>query len=267
VPPVLPFGIHVITSIIVFLMGLTAGCFLNVLIERIPVNKPIKPPLFQCPACSENMGIARVIPIAWYIKNKGKCAHCSAKFSFSYLMAELLTGMVWLLVYLRYGISFESLALIYLFSILVAVAFIDFKHYIIPNKLVLAALAGGSVVFICHVFYRPFALYDPPLWYTPLIGMVSASGFLFVIAIVGLLIYKNDDAMGMGDVKIFLPIGLFFGWKLAILSLFISVVSGAVISIILLILRIKNRKSTIPFGPFIVFAAIIAGLCGNSFIY
>ena len=96
--------------------------------------------------------------------------------------------------------------------------------------------------------------------------MLSASGILFIVALIGLLIYGNDGAMGMGDVKLFLPIGLFLGWKLALLALFLSIMLGGITSIILLILRIKDRKSAIPFGPFIIIATFIAGLYGNQIL-
>lgn len=96
--------------------------------------------------------------------------------------------------------------------------------------------------------------------------MFSASGVLFIIALIGLLIYGNDGAMGMGDVKLFLPIGLFLGWKLALLTLFLSILIGGIISTILLVFRIKDRKSAIPFGPFIIFATFIAGLYGSRIL-
>jgi len=96
--------------------------------------------------------------------------------------------------------------------------------------------------------------------------MVSASGVLFIVALIGLLIYKNDGAMGMGDVKIFMPIGLFIGWKLALLALFMSIMAGGLISIFLLLFRIKDRKSAIPFGPYIILGTFIAVFFGNNLL-
>ena len=96
--------------------------------------------------------------------------------------------------------------------------------------------------------------------------MISSSGILFLIALIGLIIYRNDGAMGMGDVKIFMPIGMFLGWKLSLLTLVSSVFLGGITSLVLLILKIKGRKSAIPFGPFIVAAALFTSLFGNQFI-
>ena len=114
---------------------------------------------------------------------RGRCRYCNARISPRYLLIELLTGFVYVIVYLRYGISVETLALLYLFSILRAVFFIDLEHMIIPNGLVLLGMAGGALVMVYNLFV-PFSLYQPSRWYTPLIGMVSASGILFAIALV-----------------------------------------------------------------------------------
>lgn len=241
-----------------FIMGLCVGSFLNVCIYRIPLEKSITFPPSACTSCGVGIKAIDMIPILSYIGLKGKCRNCKAPISLQYPLVELLTGVLWLFVYLRYGLSFETVAFIYLFSLLIPIAFIDFTHMIIPNGLVLAGLVGGAGVLLYHTFYKPFALLDSSLWYAPLIGMVSASGILFLVALLGLLIYKDDGAMGMGDVKLFLPIGLFLGWKLSLLTLFISVMLGGIVSIILLLFHIKDRKSAIPFGPFIVLATFIS---------
>jgi leader peptidase (prepilin peptidase) / N-methyltransferase len=87
-----------------------------------------------------------------------------------------------------------------------------------------------------------------------------------LIAVIGLIIYKTDDAMGMGDVKIFAPIGLFLGWKLCLLVLMLSIVIAGVTSVVLMVTGLKKRKDTIPFGPFIVLSSFIAILWGTSII-
>lgn len=248
-------------GIFIFLAGLCVGSFLNVCIYRIPLEKSIAFPPSSCPSCGSRLKPADLIPVLSYIALKGKCRSCKAPISVQYPLIELLTGILWVLVYLRYGLSFETLALTYFFSLLIPVFFIDLSQLIIPDEFVLAGLAGGAGVFIYHLF-KPYILFDSDLWYTPLIGMVSASGILFIVAFIGFLIYRDDGAMGMGDVKLFLPIGLFLGWKLALLTLFLSVILGGVVSVILLLLRIKNRKSAIPFGPFIIISTYLSGFYG-----
>lgn len=257
---------HIVISVILFLIGLCVGSFLNVCIYRIPFEKSIVYPSSGCPNCKEKLQPKDMIPVLGYLMLKGKCRYCEEPISVQYPIIEILTGIIWLIVYLTYGFTIETAALLYLYSVLIAVAFIDLKHMIIPNGLVITGLVGGIVVFLYHTLFQPFSLYESNLWYTPIIGMLSASGILFIVALIGLLIYGNDGAMGMGDVKLFLPIGLFLGWKLALLALFLSIMIGGIISIILLIFRIKDRKSAIPFGPFIIISTFIAGLYGNQIL-
>lgn len=253
-------------KILIFIAGLCIGSFLNVCIYRIPLEKSIVLPPSGCPKCNKRLEAIDMIPVLSYIFLKGKCRNCKEPISIQYPIVELLTAVIWLVTYLRYGFTVETVGLIYLFTILIPIFFIDLKHMIIPNGLVLAGLIGGAAAFAYHVFVKPFAPYESSLWYTPLIGMVSASGILFIIAIIGLIIYRNDGAMGMGDVKLFLPIGLLLGWKLALLTLFLSIFLGGITSIILLMLKIKDRKSAIPFGPFIISATFFAALYGNQFL-
>jgi len=262
----LPAGSQIVVMVFIFLTGLCTGSFLNVCIYRIPAGKSIISPPSACPECGERIKFSDMIPVVSYILLKGKCRNCKASISLRYPAVELLTAVIWLVTYLRYGLTVETAGLILLFSILIAVFFIDLDHMIIPNGLVLTGLAGGAAVFLYHVFIKPFGLYGSTSWYTPLIGMVSSSGILFLIALIGLIIYKNDGAMGIGDVKIFMPIGLFLGWKLSLLTLVLSVFLGGITSLVLLILKIKGRKSTIPFGPFIVTASLFSALYGNELI-
>lgn len=247
-------------GILVFLVGMCIGSFLNVCIYRIPQEKSVVSPPSSCPGCGEKLKAIDLIPVLSFILLKGKCRNCNARISLQYPLVELLTGILWLFVYMRYGLTIETIALLYLFSVLILVAFIDLAHYIIPDSLVLAGLLGGILVYIYHLTVRPVAFYRSDNWYDPLLGMVSASGILFIVAFIGLLIYGNDGAMGMGDVKIFLPIGLFFGWKLALVTLFLSIFIAGIVCIFLLLFRIVERKSIIPFGPFIVLGTIIIGL-------
>ena len=79
-----------------------------------------------------------------------------------------------------------------------------------------------------------------------------------------MIIYKSDEVMGMGDVKIFAPVGMFLGWKMCMLTLVVSMFVGGITSIILVLFRIKKRKDTIPFGPFITLATLIVILFGKD---
>jgi leader peptidase (prepilin peptidase)/N-methyltransferase len=99
-----------------------------------------------------------------------------------------------------------------------------------------------------------------------LLGILPGSGILFFVALIGLIIYKSDEAMGMGDVKIFAPIGIFLGWKLCFLALLISIVFAGVFSLLLILTGVKKRKDTIPFGPFIVAGTFVTMMWGTEIL-
>lgn len=169
-------------------------------------------------------------------------------------------------LFFKYGLTIDFAALLFLAYILIAVFFIDLDHQIIPNELVIVGLIGGTVLFVYNLFL-PFQIYADHSWWNPLLGLVSGSGFLFGVSLIGLALYKGDEVMGMGDVKIFAPIGLFLGWRMTLLALFISVILGGMSSLMLLFLGKANRKSMIPFGPFIVIGVFITLMWGWDILH
>lgn len=252
--------------IFVAILGLIIGSFLNVCIYRIPVNKSIISPPSSCGSCQKRLVAIDLIPVLSYIMQKGKCRYCGAKFSARYAIVEILTSIIFTVLFYKYHSNILIYSFyVYFMAVLIVVFFIDLDHKIIPYRLVIAGLVGGIMIFIYNVF-NPVDIYSDDKWWNPLVGMLSGSGFLFLVALIGLLIYKTDDAMGMGDVNIFLPIGLFLGWRLTLLTLFIAVIIAGIVSLILLISRIKGRKDGIPFGPFIVTGVFISFMWGNNIL-
>ena len=171
-------------------------------------------------------------------------------------MVEIITGILYVILLFKYGISIEFVFTLYLMSILIIVFFIDLDHMIIPNELVIAGLVGGIVLFVLRFWFSD-SLLDGASWYSPLLGMVGTSGLLLIIALIGMAVY-GTDAFGMGDIKIFLPIGLTLGLKLSVLSLIFSVFIGGFAGLFLIITGLKNRKSHIPFAPFFCYRTFIS---------
>lgn len=251
----------------IFVFGLVLGSFVNVLIYRVPEGKSIVAPPSSCMSCRARLKPLDLIPVFSWLFLKGKCRYCSAPVSPRYLLVELLTGVAVTGLFIRYGLSVAFIAFTYLAILLIAVFFIDIDHRIIPDELVLAGLIGGAAVFIYNIFVPDRFIYGDNRWWTPLAGILAGSGVLLVVAIVGAIIYKSDDAMGMGDVKLLAPVGVFLGWKLCLTALFMSIIISGVISILLIILRLKKRKDTIPFGPFIVIGTYLTIICGWDIIF
>ena len=246
---------------IIFIFGLIIGSFLNVCIYRIPRGESIVSPPSHCPNCGTRLKPFDLMPILSYLFYFGKCRYCDQKISLRYLLVELLTAIVSVTLLIKYGMTVDFAAFLFLSYILIAVFFIDLEHQIIPNELVLAGLIGGVILFVYNL-YLPFQIYGDHRWWNPLLGLVSGSGFLVVVSLIGSAIYKKGEVLGMGDVKLFAPIGLFLGWRMTLLALYISVILGGVSSLMLIFLGKANRKSMIPFGPFIVIGVFVAVMWG-----
>jgi len=174
---------------------------------------------------------------------KGKCKYCGDKISPQYPLVELLNGILYLLLYLKYDYSLNFIFYSVLVSTLLVISFIDYKHKIIPNRLNILILLLGIISLVFN--------FKLNILYSSLLGFLIGGGLFLLIAIV------SRGAMGGGDIKLMAVLGLFFGIKKIMLITLLSFISGAIISIILLIFKIKGRKDYIPFGPFIVIGAIV----------
>jgi leader peptidase (prepilin peptidase) / N-methyltransferase len=256
---------NIILYLIVCAFGLVIGSFLNVCIYRLPREESVVAPPSHCTGCGTRLKTLDLVPVFSYTFLKGKCRYCGAGISVRYPLIELLTAAVFAAVFYRYSVSMEFIAAAYLMAILIAVFFIDLEHKIIPDQLVIAGLVGALLVTV-YIYFKPISIFGEESWLKHLLGLLPGSGVLLLIAVIGLIIYKTDDAMGMGDVKIFAPIGLFLGWKLCLLVLMLSIVIAGVTSVVLMVTDLKKRKDTIPFGPFIVLSSFIAILWGTSII-
>jgi leader peptidase (prepilin peptidase)/N-methyltransferase len=135
---------------------------------------------------------------------------------------------------------------------------------IIPNGLVLTAFIIALIHFGFNLYIKEYIELSDVL--TPIIGMVSGSGALLLVAVIASKIYKTEDTVGMGDVKLLFPIGLLLGYKLLILMMLLACITTSVASFILIKAGKKTRKDLIPFGPFIVASTYFTLLFGENII-
>lgn len=247
------YGIEII---LIFILGLIVGSFSNVCIYRIPRNESIIYPASHCPKCRSNISPKDNIPLLSFILLKGKCRNCKSKISIQYPIVELLTGLIYLIIYQTYSLSIQSLIYIILSSALVIIAFIDLNKQIVPDVISLPGILIGFIIsfFVPYISYINSAL-----------GVVVGGGIILTIGMAGSVIFKKE-AMGGGDVKLAAMIGAFLGWRYIIVSLFLGFFLGALAGIILIISKIKSREDTVPFGPFIVLGYFITLLWGEKII-
>lgn len=250
---------------LVFIIGLLIGSFLNVCIYRIPRVESIVFPSSHCTRCGHELSWFELIPVVSYLALRGRCRSCQTSISIRYPLIELLTGAVFLLLFRHFGLTVPFMGYAFMMAALIVVFFIDLDHMIIPDKIVIATAMAGILLAVCNVF-SPLPIYGDDNWWNPFLGALVGSGFLCLVGMLGSLIFKTDEAMGGGDIKIMLPIGLFLGWRLTILTLFLAVLLGGLLGMLLLAFKLTSRKASIPFGPFIVVASLVAVMWGYQII-
>ena len=228
----------------VFLVGTIIGSFLNVVIYRIPVGDSIILPSSHCGNCNTKLRAIDLIPILSWIALKGKCRYCGCKISFRYPFVELLTGILFVFTYIAVGLHYKLIVYLFFTCFLIVNTFIDMDYFILPNKIQLFGVLGYVLLNIIFPF---ISLTDS------LLGALVGGAALFVLFLI-----TKGRGMGFGDVKFIGVIGLYLGWKLSLLTLFLSFILGGFFGIILLATKIKDKKDAIPFGPWIAMATFIS---------
>lgn len=238
---------------IILLFGLFIGSFLNVCIYRIPNNQSVSYPPSSCSNCNTRIKYYDLIPIVSYILLGGRCRSCGEKISLRYPSIEGLNGILYFLLYNTYGFSLSTLFFMPIVSILIVVTFIDYDHMIIPYRLNIMLGILGIINILLGMY--------PVTAKSSMIGAAVGFGFFFLIAIV------TGGQMGGGDIFLMGVLGLILGLGDILMVTVLSFITGAVLSVILLITKIKDRKDPIPFGPFIALSAVLVILFGNDILY
>lgn len=243
--------------ILVFIIGLSIGSFLNVLIYRLPREKKFVLGRSYCPSCQKPIKFYDNIPVLSYLILVGKCRVCKTKISFRYPLVEILNGLAYLFFFFQYGVSYNFLIFSFLSSALIVIFFVDIDFQIIPDSITLPGMVLGL-----GVSFLP----DSIGIVSSLIGLIVGGGVLYLIAILGDWLFKKES-MGGGDIKMTAMLGALLGWQKVVLIFFTGAVIGLVVSIILMIVS-KEVRSTrvIPFGPFLAAAAMIAIIYGDRII-
>lgn len=247
--------------ITLFILGLIFGSFLNVCIYRLPNGESIIRPGSHCPKCNHKIAWYENIPILSFLILRGRCSKCKEKISFLYPLIETMTATLAVIMFIFFGLSFKALIFFALFSSLIVATFIDFKHHEIPDVITLPGIAIGlSLSFLYPGLLlkteRIASVFDSFL------GVLIGGGSLYLMGFLGEIVFKKE-AMGGGDIKLLAMIGSFLGWKLALLTFFIAPFFGSISG---LILKIKQDKDIIPYGPYLSLAAFISLLWGDIII-
>lgn len=260
--------IEIAYGVLVFIVSLCIGSFLNVVIYRLPNKMSLSKPASHCPTCNNPIKWYDNIPILSYLFLGGKCRHCKEKISIRYLIVEATTAVIATLIYIRFGLTPLSFLSIIVFYCFVAIFFIDAKHYEIPDSLVIIiALVGIVSIFIAPLDY---AKGDFSITYVDKLISLAVSLALLVLVMLFEKILKRE-LIGGGDIKLFAAVGLFIGWQLALLGVMLAAIIGVLVEIPFskLLKREKaegSNSSVLPFGPYLVIGFMISLLFGLNIL-
>ena len=211
------------------LCGLVAGSFLNVCIYRLPRGEFFSKNRSFCPNCKAPIKAYDNIPVLSYIILRGKCRSCGERISPRYPFVELLTCALWVGNYAAFGIDGMTIVYDITVAVLIVAAFVDLDTFEIPDSGIITLLILGAITF------APFGGVS---WQDKLIGCACVSVPMLIVC---LLIVCLFGGMGFGDVKLYFVLGLLLGWQKILVVFLLSVVSGAVVSVVYLV--IKRRKA------------------------
>lgn len=241
--------------IFIFIFGASIGSFLNVLIDRLPKGRSING-RSKCDHCKKKLSGWDLIPVISFIILGGKCRYCYKKLSWQYPLVEMITGLAFT-GFMIYDLRFKSdlfinpesyflnlVAYFGIMSCLIVIFFADLKYQIIPDSIQI-------IFFLLSTIYHLGSRISISQFPNFLV-----SGFLVMLPILFLWWVTKGKGMGFGDVKLAFNIGFLLGIKAGLLSLYFAFIVGAVIGLLLILMKKSKLKSKIAFGPFLVIGTV-----------
>ncbi len=237
--------------LVVFVLGLIIGSFCNVVIYRLPAGESIITPSSHCRACSSSIRPWDNIPLLSYLLLAGRCRACGEQISLRYPCVELASGVMYVVLWLKWGLSLAFVIYAVLSSTLLVIALIDLDHQIIPNSITYPGVVVGLGLSFWVLPITPIA---------SLIGLLAGGILFYAVALV------SRGGLGGGDIKLIAMIGAFLGWQGTFFTVLMAALTGSLVGITLMLLGKKGRKDKVPFGPFLAFGAIAFTLFGDVVI-
>jgi len=263
--------------ILALAIGLAIGSFVNVCIVRLPLGESVVSPRSRCPQCRKTITWRDNIPLLSYILLAGRCRNCGKKISLRYPLVETLTGVIAVILHLKFGFAAQWFIYFPFCAALVALALIDVDHRILPDRITLPGMGAG--LLLTTIFIEPS---PPTVTVLRLVGLQGldshfqtlAAGVIGAVVGGGLLWgvgeayfrLRGVEGMGFGDVKMMGMVGAFLGAPLALLTIMIGSLVGSIVGLAFMRFTGKSRDYELPFGTFLGFAAVITVLYGEDLV-
>ncbi len=278
----------------VFLLGLIIGSFLNVVIYRLPIilerewrsqaaevlstgtdsthatipSAPANPftlstPRSACPNCKAPITALQNIPLVSWLVLRGRCASCKAKISARYPLVELATGVLSAWVAWHFGFSAAAACALLVTWALIALTAIDMDHQLLPDNITLPLMWTGLLAAVAIGRVPEATLPVSPK--DAIIG--AAAGYISLwLVFHAFKLVTGKEGMGYGDFKLFAALGAWLGWKVLPLVIVMSAATGAILGILIITLKGRDRRAPMPFGPYLAAAGWLAMMYGDSLL-
>jgi leader peptidase (prepilin peptidase)/N-methyltransferase len=246
--------------ILIFIFGLIIGSFLNCVIWRLYKEESFIVGKSYCPHCRHSLEFLDLFPVLSYLFLGGKCRYCKGKISFQYPLVEIITAIIFSFTYFFLGsvISLQLIFWLIIMAFLIVIFIFDLKYFIIPDEVIYPAIFLSIIWLIYSFFIGTIGSFEIVL---TIITSLGASLFFFLI-----WYFSKGMAMGFGDVKLALLIGLLLGFPNAIVGLFLGFLLGAIIGLIMVFLKKRGMGSEVPFAPFLIAGLIISFFFGSNIV-
>lgn len=241
----------VISLLAVFIAGAFAGSFLNLYVYRLHRGISVFGVSSCCLECGRKLTIYERIPVAGFFLSGGRCPSCQHRIPFSYPVTECWMGLLFTAAFSVFGFCFFSVLVCLFFSLLMAVWLYDWRHGIIPDRML------AVLLLLCPIYitFQPVTY----SWQEYLLGIAAVSLPMFLLA-------YFFGGFGGGDIKLMAVCGLMLGTRCILLAAVTAILAGAAYAAFLLITKRAEGKSAIPFGPFLSGGMILSVLWGEQII-
>lgn len=283
--------LHTFFMILSFVLGCMVGSFCNVCASRWPAGESVVSPRSRCPKCKNAIAWYDNIPIISWLVLGAKCRHCGLPISWQYPLVEALTGVLFLLVYLRFGFVVAAPIYMVLSAALVIVTFQDLADWTIPNEITFPGIPLGLGLAVLAMFLGEgtgLRVLDP---IDSIAGILLGGGILYALDRITVLVLKKPG-MGFGDVKLLAMLGAFFGWQGVLGILVIASMVGSIVGVIVIALTRSQAPAAstaegetahqgnevegeeditlaghyLPFGPYLALGGVVWMLIGPELL-
>lgn len=264
--------INLLSFLIFFIFGLIVGGLLNLAAKAVSFTEPRTAFFSQCHACDRKWQWKYLLPAAGYILCKRHCPYCQAVLPARIIVIEIFTALLFTFIYWRYGLSWETALLLFYSAVFIVLLITDIEQMLLPNIITYpAVIIALAIALLLTLFnYVPgwaFTFSATGFWgllNNYLLNSVLGGATGFILLLIVAMIFRGG--MGGGDIKLAGLMGLVMGFPLILVALFLGIMGGGLIAAFLLIARLKSRKETMPFGPFLCLASIATLLWGKELL-